>query len=104
MGLGRRARTHPADSWLRQNVRADNLTNCDDFTALVIDETAARVVSAARGGSCATILLRRVEADESAARQLFGVIDAVFCKLHYPCHDQVDVPRVCGTDDFPHVF
>jgi hypothetical protein len=70
----------------------------------VIDETAARVDSAAHGGSRATILLCRAEAAESAARQLFGVIDAVFCKFHYPCHDQVDVGWVRGIDDFPHLF
>jgi hypothetical protein len=49
-------------------------------------------------------LFCRCEAAKCAARQLFGVMDAVFCKLHYSVHDQIEVAWICGADYLPHVL
>jgi hypothetical protein len=49
-------------------------------------------------------LFCRCEAAESAARQLFGVMDAVLCKLHYSVHDQIEVAWICGADYLPYVL
>src|SRR5271170_373816 len=46
----------------------------------------------------------RFEAAQSAARQLFGIMNAVFCEFHYSGRDQVEVARICGADYLPHLF
>ena len=50
------------------------------------------------------ILPQPIEAAESAARKLFGVIDALLRKLHYSVHDQIEVAWICDADYVPYPF
>jgi hypothetical protein len=46
----------------------------------------------------------RLEAAKRTTRQLFNVVNAIFCKLHNPCYDQVRKDGIGGTDCSPYPF